>query len=84
MKLIDTADIPADPRQRSLRNLARVEMQIYVDISDTDLNKAGEPGWHPAAIDWLRKRLEGATTVGEVCKRIEKYSDGAVLRVSGR
>jgi hypothetical protein len=84
VKIIEDADIDGDPRKRSFRNLARVEIQIYVEISDSELNKAGVPGWNPAAIDYLRRRLDGVETVGDVLKRIDKYADGAIMRVSGR
>ena len=86
MKLIDFegTGLEADSRNRPLEETARVEIQIYIHVPASDLRKMSGPGRRMCAIDVVREKLADADNVGDVLRRVAKYSDGAVLRVSGR
>ena len=82
MKLIDQADLPDDPRNRSLKNTARVDISIYLDVPDRVLQKL--PPWQTMAIDLAREKIGESSTVGDLLRRLEPYTEGAVVRASGR
>lgn len=86
MKIIEFEDtgLDGDGRKRSLNEVARVDFSIYCTIPQTTLNKMREPGRALMAIDVVREIVNTCDTVGDVLRKLDKYSDGAVMNVSGR
>lgn len=86
MKLISFEDtgLAGDNRERPLREVARLEIQVFVVVPTGTLNKLGQPGWHPVAADWVQEKLAESDSVGELLRKVDKYTEGAVVRVSGR
>jgi len=76
--------LAGDNRKRSLDETARVELQIYVTIPAATLRKLSSPGHKMVAGDVLNEKLAESSSVGELLRKIDRYTDGAIVRVSGR
>lgn len=65
------------------RNHARLDVQLYLDIPDTVLNRFNKPGYRPNAITVLNMLLVGADGPHELVKAVEKYAYDVRTKTSG-
>jgi hypothetical protein len=82
MKIVEGTELPGDPRKRPLRNTARIDVVIYLDVPDSEIRKM--PGYKQHAIDLAREKIAESSSVGELLNKVQRYSAGAIVRASGR
>lgn len=86
MRIIDFEDtgLEYDSRDRNFNEVAHLDIQVFVTIPQATLNKLAQPGYHPIAANVLSEKLAESTSVGELLRKVDRYTNGAVVRVSGR
>lgn len=81
-RIRETLDVAGDPRKRSQTKQSRIEVQIFVNPSEEELEKL--PGYRRTAIDWARDQLEHAGNLEEFLDKVFPHAvdAGATVRIS--
>jgi hypothetical protein len=85
VKIVDSVDIPGDPRQRDRKHLVRVEVQFYVSIPDAVLQQ--ESTKYIDAVGVVRKYIEEIKSrnlsLGMLFRKLDRFVvGGATVRAS--